>query len=235
MCSISSSFKKNLMTQISRRVPKSSSPQLFFFFSSFSSNFLLANSSWKVHSLQSSVYHLLALSLQSGRLKLNPHLKFSKMLATRRLLQKVSTERSKTIGFIGLGAMGREMAMNLASKTFAENNDPQAAFVVHDAFDSSVTRFLTDASSLFPGRNILPASSPAGVASLSSTIVTMLPSSPREFPFPPHCFFRSLDVASSSVRSLFLSRIVRQIWELFPIEPSYYQRSTQFIWKRMES
>lgn len=38
---------------------------------------------------------------------------------------------------------------------------------------------MTASTSLFPGRHILPASSPAGVASLASTVITMVPSSPQ--------------------------------------------------------
>ncbi|EST04797.1 6-phosphogluconate dehydrogenase, NADP-binding [Kalmanozyma brasiliensis GHG001] len=88
-------------------------------------------------------------------------------------------DRSKTIGFIGLGAMGKEMANNLLSKTLAANPDPAVTFVVHDTFEQSITRFLTANTSLYPNRNILAASSPAGIAKLSGTIVTMLPSSPQ--------------------------------------------------------
>ncbi|EPQ32071.1 uncharacterized protein PFL1_00269 [Pseudozyma flocculosa PF-1] len=88
-------------------------------------------------------------------------------------------DRAKTIGFIGLGAMGKEMANNLFSKTMAANPDPNVAFVIHDAFEQSITRFLTANSSLHPNRRLMTASSPAGVASLASTIVTMLPSSPE--------------------------------------------------------
>lgn len=88
-------------------------------------------------------------------------------------------DRSKTIGFIGLGAMGKEMANNLVSKTMAANRDPAITFVVHDAFEQSITRFLTANTSLHPNRNILAASSPAGIAKLSGTIITMLPSSPQ--------------------------------------------------------
>lgn len=88
-------------------------------------------------------------------------------------------DRSKTIGFIGLGAMGKEMANNLLSKTMAANTDPSVTFVVHDAFEQSITRFLTANTSLHPSRQILAASSPAGVAKLSGTVVTMLPSSPQ--------------------------------------------------------
>ncbi|KAN0066507.1 hypothetical protein ACQY0O_000601 [Thecaphora frezii] len=90
-----------------------------------------------------------------------------------------SHDRTKTIGFIGLGAMGKEMANNLFSKTMAANPDPNVAFVIHDTFEQSVTRFLTANSSLHPSRRLMTASSPAGVASLASTIITMLPSSPE--------------------------------------------------------
>ncbi|PWN37210.1 putative 3-hydroxyisobutyrate dehydrogenase mitochondrial precursor [Meira miltonrushii] len=102
------------------------------------------------------------------------------MLVTPRLMmQSAGRNRAKTIGFIGLGAMGREMATNLLSKTFQASNDAELTFVVHDTVDQSTTRFLTASTSLFPGRHILPASSPAGVASLASTVITMVPSSPQ--------------------------------------------------------
>lgn len=42
-----------------------------------------------------------------------------------------SSSRKNAIGFIGLGAMGKEMARNLLTKTFKEDQD--AAFVVCDA------------------------------------------------------------------------------------------------------
>ncbi len=101
------------------------------------------------------------------------------MLPTRRLLQSAMRDRQKTIGFIGLGAMGKPMAENLVSRVMQETQDPSVSFVVYDVTDLSVTRFLTAHTSLFPGRSIAPASSPAGVASMASTIVTMLPSSPH--------------------------------------------------------
>lgn len=91
----------------------------------------------------------------------------------------MQSSRSKTIGFIGLGAMGREMASNVLQKTFQANNDKDITFVCHDSHDLSTTRFLSSNTSLFPGRNIVPATSPAGVASLASTIITVVPSSPQ--------------------------------------------------------
>ncbi|SNX85460.1 probable 3-hydroxyisobutyrate dehydrogenase, mitochondrial precursor [Melanopsichium pennsylvanicum] len=75
--------------------------------------------------------------------------------------------------------MGKEMANNLVSKTLVSNPDPALTFVVHDAFEQSITRFLTANTCVHPNRNIIAASSPAGIAKLSGTIVTMLPSSPQ--------------------------------------------------------
>lgn len=43
----------------------------------------------------------------------------------------------------------------------------------------AITRFLTANTSLYPTRQIIPASSPAAVARSCSTIITMLPSSPQ--------------------------------------------------------
>ncbi|CCF52302.1 hypothetical protein NDA11_000696 [Ustilago hordei] len=103
----------------------------------------------------------------------------SRLLINQTLRRCAPHDRSKTIGFIGLGAMGKEMANNLLSKTLSANKDPAVTFVVHDAFEQSITRFLTANTLLFSNRNILAASSPAGIAKLSGTIVTMLPSSPQ--------------------------------------------------------
>lgn len=75
--------------------------------------------------------------------------------------------------------MGREMSANLLAKTFQASKDDDATFVVHDSVEQATTRFLTAHTSLFPGRRIVTATSPAGVASLASTIITMVPSSPQ--------------------------------------------------------
>ncbi|GAA5869915.1 hypothetical protein JCM16303_001840 [Sporobolomyces ruberrimus] len=95
--------------------------------------------------------------------------------------------RSATIGFIGLGAMGRGMAANLLNKTFEgqtgvytyDPDKPRPAFVVYDAFPDAANKFLTEHTRAYAGRDVLPASSPAGVVRLASTIFTMLPSSPQ--------------------------------------------------------
>ncbi|CAO1636804.1 unnamed protein product [Parajaminaea phylloscopi] len=99
------------------------------------------------------------------------------MRPSLRLLSTAQTPRSKAVGFIGLGAMGKEMARNLLTKTFAQ--DPEASFVVCDVEPNAVTRFITAHTALYPNRRIVPSTSPSSVARLCSTVVTMLPSSPQ--------------------------------------------------------
>ncbi|GAA5957373.1 hypothetical protein JCM8115_006971 [Rhodotorula mucilaginosa] len=94
-----------------------------------------------------------------------------------------NVDRANTLGFIGLGAMGRGMAANLLNKTFAgtqgqyDPSKPKPAFVVYDAYAPALNKFLSEHTRAYAGRDIVPASSPAGVARLAGTIVTMLPSS----------------------------------------------------------
>lgn len=83
--------------------------------------------------------------------------------------------------------MGRGMASNLLDKSFAGSQGAwgdeaarkgeRGAFVVYDAFPSALNQFLSSHTNAFAGRDVLPASSPAGATRLASTIVTMLPSS----------------------------------------------------------
>ncbi|BGP21005.1 hypothetical protein JCM10213v2_009184 [Rhodosporidiobolus nylandii] len=80
--------------------------------------------------------------------------------------------------------MGRGMAASLLNKTF--HNQPgvfspseyhkKPGFIVYDAFPSSLNTFLTEHTRAYAGRDVLPASSPAGVVRLAGTVVTMLPS-----------------------------------------------------------
>ncbi|KAA1113528.1 hypothetical protein PGT21_033113 [Puccinia graminis f. sp. tritici] len=83
--------------------------------------------------------------------------------------------RENSIGFIGLGAMGQEMASNLLSKF----PSPISAFVIHDHSQSSVARFVDRHPPLNADSTtrIVTATTPASVARQASTIVTMLPSS----------------------------------------------------------
>ncbi|KAK4701646.1 3-hydroxyisobutyrate dehydrogenase, partial [Phenoliferia sp. Uapishka_3] len=104
------------------------------------------------------------------------------MIPTR-ILRHVN--RSQTLGFIGLGAMGRSMAANLLSKTFANAEGvytpgaAKPAFVIYDAHQPAVDAFLNEHVRAYAGRDVIPASSPAGVARLAGTVFTMLPSSPQ--------------------------------------------------------
>ncbi|KNZ54127.1 hypothetical protein VP01_3035g2 [Puccinia sorghi] len=67
------------------------------------------------------------------------------------------------------------MASNLLTKF---NSPPISSFVIHDHSPSSVSRFIERHASLGPGfGKVVMAKTPASVARLASTIVTMLPSS----------------------------------------------------------
>ncbi|GAA6008587.1 uncharacterized protein JCM10292_007257 [Rhodotorula paludigena] len=93
-------------------------------------------------------------------------------------------DRANTIGFLGLGAMGRGMAANLLNKTFAgqqgvftpSSTASKPTFVVYDPFAPALNDFLSTHTRAYAGRDVVPASSPAGVVRLASTVVTMLPS-----------------------------------------------------------
>ncbi|KAG0141338.1 hypothetical protein CROQUDRAFT_110535 [Cronartium quercuum f. sp. fusiforme G11] len=92
-----------------------------------------------------------------------------------------------TIGFIGLGAMGKEMAANLLSKTFpTSESQPNSsttkarAFLIHDHCQQaslSMTEFYDRHAHLHSMGTIIPASTPASVARQASTVITMLPAS----------------------------------------------------------
>ncbi|THH10994.1 hypothetical protein EW146_g8199 [Bondarzewia mesenterica] len=85
--------------------------------------------------------------------------------------------RGKSISFIGLGNMGSEMASNLFSKRFAETSD--AHFVVCDAVPENAARFCETFEKSFPGAKLGIALTPEEAVLASSTVVTMLPSSPH--------------------------------------------------------
>lgn len=81
--------------------------------------------------------------------------------------------------------MGSHMSANLLNKTFANlegvylPNKPKPTFIIYDAYQPAVDTFLNSHVRSYAGRDILPASSPAGVLRLASTVFTMLPSSPQ--------------------------------------------------------
>lgn len=82
-----------------------------------------------------------------------------------------------------VGAMGRGSAKNLLEKYRPPKSDGSSkekpSFVVFDAHQPAVDAFLNEHVHSNSGLSVVPASSPAGVARMASTIVTMLPSSPQ--------------------------------------------------------
>jgi 3-hydroxyisobutyrate dehydrogenase len=85
----------------------------------------------------------------------------------RRLLSNSAAPTN--YGFIGLGQMGRHMAMNLASKT-------KAPVFIYDVQENAMDDFVARAPTESP---ITPCESPMSVAMQSNVIITMLPSSPH--------------------------------------------------------
>ncbi|KAH7107742.1 3-hydroxyisobutyrate dehydrogenase [Auriculariales sp. MPI-PUGE-AT-0066] len=87
-----------------------------------------------------------------------------------------SAIRSKTLGFVGLGRMGFEMARNLYSK---QPLGIGSAFVVCDANAAVAHDFAQRFRSLHPQNSITVASTPAEVVRAAQTIFTVLPSTPQ--------------------------------------------------------
>ncbi|KAF8630368.1 hypothetical protein AX15_002932 [Amanita polypyramis BW_CC] len=88
-----------------------------------------------------------------------------------------SVPRTDSTSFIGLGRMGYGMAYNLFSKQYAQKQE--ARFVVCDAVPETAQRFRQSFVSQFPNAKIEVAGTPEEAALGSSTIITMLPSSPQ--------------------------------------------------------
>ncbi|KAJ7507208.1 3-hydroxyisobutyrate dehydrogenase [Mycena galericulata] len=96
-------------------------------------------------------------------------------------------KRESTVGFLGLGQMGYNMANNLLcrlptpsnSGSSTGSNNSKAGFVIYDNHQPAVDSFLNQHASASSNRDVIPSSSPAGVVQLASTIFTVLPSSPH--------------------------------------------------------
>jgi len=97
-----------------------------------------------------------------------------------RALDQQAQQRSRTIGFIGLGQMGSRMALNLFMKRFTLQDPtarPQhASFLVCDAIPKAAQSFCIDFEKQYPGAKAELCTSPAQVVSRASTVITMLPS-----------------------------------------------------------
>ncbi|KAG8961469.1 hypothetical protein FRC03_005358 [Tulasnella sp. 419] len=88
--------------------------------------------------------------------------------------------REHAIAFIGLGAMGSQMANNLFSKHIAvASSDQSPAFVVCDGLQKVAIAFATELRERFPRAQIDVVDTPYDATTRASTIVTMLPSSPQ--------------------------------------------------------
>jgi hypothetical protein len=120
-----------------------------------------------------------------------------------------ASARASTIGFIGLGRMGHEMALNLFSKTMvnydlqhqasgstSSSSNVLPRFTVCDVNEDAANNIVRVMRERFPGLNIAIRSTPAEyvpfayflvhgselsvrIAASASTIITMLPSSPH--------------------------------------------------------
>ncbi len=120
-----------------------------------------------------------------------------------------TTARASTIGFIGLGRMGYEMALNIFSKTMinhdlqrqtnestlGSNSNLLPRFTVCDVNEDAVNNIVSIMQERFPGVNIAMRRTPAEyvhlrccsfltefsirIAASASTVITMLPSSPH--------------------------------------------------------
>ncbi|ORX34190.1 NAD-binding of NADP-dependent 3-hydroxyisobutyrate dehydrogenase-domain-containing protein [Kockovaella imperatae] len=101
----------------------------------------------------------------------------------------VTLSRASTTGWIGLGAMGHHMAINLFTKTHAAHQSsssgtPSAApsFVICEQDDARADKFVTDLRNKGGAelaQRVQRAGSGKEVASLASRIMTMLPSTPQ--------------------------------------------------------
>ncbi|CEL55141.1 3-hydroxyisobutyrate dehydrogenase [Rhizoctonia solani AG-1 IB] len=92
----------------------------------------------------------------------------------------------KSLGFIGLGQMGLNMADNLFTRTATAYTEGSTAntsnppvFVVCDVNKITADTFAQDIATRFPGVLVEVADSPSDVAQRANTIFTMLPSTPQ--------------------------------------------------------
>ncbi|CAE6478599.1 unnamed protein product [Rhizoctonia solani] len=106
-------------------------------------------------------------------------------LRTLYALKNVNRPR-QSLGFIGLGQMGLNMADNLFTRTATAYSEASTAdasnppmFVVCDVNKITADTFAQDVATRFPGVLVQVADSPSDVAQRANTIFTMLPSSPQ--------------------------------------------------------
>lgn len=82
-------------------------------------------------------------------------------LGKRRMMStSVTPDRERAIAFIGLGAMGREMASNLFTKSLADTPTP-TTFVVCDAVPEAAHAFARSFATLHPSAKLHVVENPA--------------------------------------------------------------------------
>ncbi|CUA75848.1 3-hydroxyisobutyrate dehydrogenase [Rhizoctonia solani] len=107
-------------------------------------------------------------------------------LRTLNAALKSSSRPRQSLGFIGLGQMGLNMADNLFTRTATAYSEGSTAdtsnppvFVVCDVNKITADTFAQDVATRFPGVLVQVADSPSDVVQRANTIFTMLPSSPQ--------------------------------------------------------
>ncbi|CAH0055565.1 unnamed protein product [Clonostachys solani] len=86
-----------------------------------------------------------------------------------------STDRSNTIGFVGLGAMGNHMLSNLISRYTRPDGGKEVAFALCDVNQAAVDNVIKRHRSKHPNVPLISCSSPHDVAQKASTIISMVP------------------------------------------------------------
>ncbi|KAI8311622.1 3-hydroxyisobutyrate dehydrogenase [Colletotrichum sp. SAR11_240] len=97
-----------------------------------------------------------------------------RQLGSERMMTSGATDRTNTIGFIGLGAMGNHMFNNLVNKSTAKVGS-SAKYVLFDVNDAAVEGVIQRHQKENPAVSVHKCSSPYDVAQKASTIITMVP------------------------------------------------------------
>ncbi|KAF4918024.1 3-hydroxyisobutyrate dehydrogenase [Colletotrichum viniferum] len=97
-----------------------------------------------------------------------------RQLGSARMVTSGATDRTNTIGFIGLGAMGNHMFNNLVNKS-TEKAGSSARYVLFDVNDAAVEGVIQRHQKENPTVSVHRCSSPYDVVQKAPTIITMVP------------------------------------------------------------
>ncbi|KAF5717643.1 3-hydroxyisobutyrate dehydrogenase [Fusarium globosum] len=106
---------------------------------------------------------------QRGRAWGSPHRRFATSAVAS------SLDRSNTIGFIGLGAMGGHMITNLISRYQSHTSGKKVGFALCDVNQAAVDTIIKRQNAEHPEVPLISCSTPYDVAHKASTIITMVP------------------------------------------------------------